>query len=33
VGEWLNGGCNPKDIPDMYIEALVNFTKAATERA
>lgn len=32
VGEWLNGGCNPKDTPDMHIAALVHFTKAAAEK-
>jgi hypothetical protein len=31
VGEWLNGGCNPKDIPNMHIASLVNFIKAATQ--
>lgn len=33
VGEWLNLGCNPKAIPDMHIDALVSFAKAATEKA
>lgn len=30
VGEWLNGGCNPKNIPDTHIKALVHFTSTAT---